>query len=135
MPSLETDLFAPVRLGPYQLANRIVMAPLTRSRAGEGDVPRPMAAEYYAQRASAGLIISEASQISPEGKGYAWTPGIYSAGQVAGWQTVTRAVHAKGGHIFLQLDSITGMEDRADNVDVRSFLALDSIFCHTSDLR
>ncbi len=103
MPPAETDLFAPVRLGPYQLGNRIVMAPLTRSRAGEGDVPRPMTAEYYAQRASAGLIISEASQISPEGKGYAWTPGIYSPGQIAGWQTVTRAVHAKGGHIFLQL--------------------------------
>jgi N-ethylmaleimide reductase len=101
--SNETDLFSPVRLGPYQLTNRIVMAPLTRSRAGDGDVPRAMTAEYYAQRASAGLIISEASPISPQGKGYAWTPGIYSEAQVAGWRVVTDAVHAKGGRIFLQL--------------------------------
>jgi len=101
--SIDTDLFSPVRLGPYQLANRIVMAPLTRSRAGDGDVPRAMTAEYYAQRASAGLIISEAAPISPQGKGYAWTPGIYSEAQVAGWRVVTDAVHAKGGRIFLQL--------------------------------
>ncbi|MDA8231178.1 MAG: alkene reductase [Magnetospirillum sp.] len=97
------DLFSPVRLGPYRLANRIVMAPLTRSRAGADDVPKPMTATYYAQRATAGLIISEASQISPQGKGYAWTPGIYSAEQVAGWKAVTDSVHAKGGRIYIQL--------------------------------
>lgn len=99
----DTDLFSPVRLGPYTLANRIVMAPLTRSRAQSGDVPSPLAAEYYGQRASAGLIVSEATQISPQGKGYAFTPGIYSAAQVEGWRRVTEAVHGKRGRIFLQL--------------------------------
>lgn len=98
-----SDLFEPVRLGPIALSNRIVMAPLTRSRAGKGDVPGPMNAEYYAQRASAGLIISEASQISQQGKGYAFTPGIYNKEQVAGWKLVTSAVHEKQGHIFSQL--------------------------------
>lgn len=98
-----TDLFSPLRLGAVELSNRIVMGPLTRSRAGAGDVVKPMTATYYAQRASAGLIISEASPISPQGKGYAWTPGIFSAEQVAGWKTVTEAVHAKGGRIFIQL--------------------------------
>ena len=98
-----TDLFSPARLGSLELANRIVMAPLTRSRAGAGDVVKPMTATYYAQRASAGLIVTEASQISPQGKGYAWTPGIYSPEQVAGWKAVTDAVHAAGGKIFIQL--------------------------------
>jgi N-ethylmaleimide reductase len=92
-----------MRLGALELPNRIVMAPLTRNRAGAGDAVKPMTAEYYAQRATAGLIISEASQISPQGKGYAWTPGIHSAEQVAAWRQVTDAVHAKGGRIFLQL--------------------------------
>ena len=98
-----TDLFDPVQLGPYRLNNRIVMAPLTRSRAQAADVPGKLAAEYYAQRASAGLIIAEATQISPQGKGYAYTPGIYSQEQVAAWKEITNAVHAKGGRIFLQL--------------------------------
>ena len=98
-----SDLFQPVRLGPYQLANRIVMAPLTRSRAGEDGVPRPLMAEYYAQRASAGLIITEGANISPQGRGYALTPGIYDAAQVEGWRQVTEAVHARGGRIFPQL--------------------------------
>jgi N-ethylmaleimide reductase len=97
------DLFSPFRLGGLDLANRIVMAPLTRSRAGAGDAVKPMTATYYAQRAAAGLIISEASQISPQGKGYAWTPGIHSAEQTAAWKTVTDAVHAAGGKIFIQL--------------------------------
>jgi N-ethylmaleimide reductase len=97
------DIFSPFQLGPLTLANRIVMAPLTRSRAGAGDVPGPMNAEYYAQRASAGLIISEASQISQQGKGYAFTPGIYSDAQIAGWRLVTDAVHARGGVIYCQL--------------------------------
>ncbi|HEY9639070.1 MAG TPA: alkene reductase [Coleofasciculaceae cyanobacterium] len=99
----ELSLFSPVKLGRYQLSNRIVMAPLTRNRAGEGNVPGALNAEYYAQRASAGLIISEATQISPEGQGYPATPGIHSAEQIEGWKQVIDAVHAKGGHIFLQL--------------------------------
>ncbi|HSD62056.1 MAG TPA: DUF2322 family protein [Burkholderiales bacterium] len=97
------DLFRPGRLGRLTLANRIVMAPLTRNRAGPGNVPQPLNAEYYAQRASAGLIISEATQVSPQGVGYPGTPGIHSPDQVAGWKGVTDAVHAKGGRIFLQL--------------------------------
>jgi N-ethylmaleimide reductase len=99
----ETDLFQPVTMGELTLANRIVMAPLTRSRAGKGDVQGPMNAEYYAQRASAGLIVSEATNISQQGKGYAYTPGIYTDEQVAGWRIVTDAVHAKGGLIVCQL--------------------------------
>lgn len=96
-------LFEPVQLGAISLKNRIVMAPLTRSRAEVGDTPHALNAEYYAQRAGAGLIIAEASQISPEGKGYIATPGIYSEAQIAGWKAVTDAVHAKGGKIVLQL--------------------------------
>ena len=103
LASLDTDLFSPYALGPLELSNRIVMAPLTRSRAGAGDVPGPMNAEYYVQRASAGLIISEATNISQQGKGYAFTPGIYTDAQVAGWKQVTDALHAKGGKIFCQL--------------------------------
>ncbi|MGE4313067.1 MAG: alkene reductase [Pseudobdellovibrionaceae bacterium] len=99
----EPKLFQPVVLGPLQLQNRIVMAPLTRSRADENDCVRDMTVTYYAQRASAGLIITEATQISKEGKGYAWTPGIYTDAQVAAWQKVTDAVHAQGGKIFMQL--------------------------------
>jgi N-ethylmaleimide reductase len=97
------DLFSPISLGRLQLPNRIVMAPLTRNRAGAGDVPRPMHATYYRQRATAGLIITEASPISPQGVGYPGTPGIYSEAQIAGWQLVTQAVHSAGGHIFQQL--------------------------------
>ena len=97
-------LFSPYDLGGIQLKNRIVMAPLTRNRATRGtDVPHELNAIYYAQRASAGLIIAEATQISPVGKGYAWTPGIYNAAQIAGWRLVTDAVHAEGGKIILQL--------------------------------
>ena len=99
----EKNLFSPIQLGAYELPNRIVMAPLTRNRAGEGNVPQPLNALYYEQRASAGLIITEASQISPQGMGYPATPGIHSAEQIDGWQQVTRAVHEKGGRIFLQL--------------------------------
>ena len=97
-------LFSPFNLSGLVLRNRMVMAPLTRNRALPGtDVPHHLNAEYYAQRADAGLIISEATQISPTGKGYAWTPGIYSSEQVSGWKLVTDAVHAKGGSIFAQL--------------------------------
>jgi N-ethylmaleimide reductase len=102
-PQAPSDLFEPVRLGPYQLANRIVMAPLTRSRAGDDGVPGPLMGEYYAQRASAGLIIAEGTNISPQGRGYAFTPGIYNDAQVEGWRRVTDAVHARGGRIFPQL--------------------------------
>lgn len=97
------DLLTPVRVGPYELPNRIVMAPLTRMRAGEGFVPVPMNASYYAQRASAGLIISEATQVSQQGQGYPNTPGLYTEAQVEGWRLVTEAVHQRGGRIFLQL--------------------------------
>lgn len=97
------DLFTPVRLGPYFLSNRLVMAPLTRNRAGPGNVPQAINVTYYAQRASAGLIITEATQVSPQGVGYPNTPGIHTEEQVRGWHQVTRAVHEKGGRIFLQL--------------------------------
>jgi len=97
------DIFSPLRLGPLQLPNRIVMAPMTRNRAGRGNAPGPLNATYYAQRTSAGLIISEATQISPQGLGYPGTPGIHSPEQVAGWKGVTDAVHAAGGRMFLQL--------------------------------
>jgi N-ethylmaleimide reductase len=99
----KTDLFTPLQLGDLQLPNRMAMAPLTRNRAGEGNVPTKLNVEYYAQRASAGLIITEGSQISPQAVGYPATPGIHNDEQVAGWQQVTDAVHAKGGHIFIQL--------------------------------
>ncbi len=97
------DLFSPFRLGALDLPNRIVMAPMTRNRAGAGNAPTALNAAYYAQRAGAGLIVSEASQVSPQGLGYPGTPGIHSAEQIAGWKLVTDAVHAAGGHIFLQL--------------------------------
>jgi N-ethylmaleimide reductase len=97
------NLFTPFRLGPYELRNRLVMAPMTRSRAGEGGVPTPLMAEYYTQRAGAGLIVTEGSQVSPQGVGYPGTPGIHTDAQVAGWRQITDAVHAKGGRIFLQL--------------------------------
>ena len=97
-------LFTSFNLRGHLLRNRIVMAPLTRDRALHGsDVPHTLNATYYAQRAAAGLIIAEATQISPTGKGYAWTPGIYSEKQIEGWKLVTNAVHEKGGTIFLQL--------------------------------
>jgi N-ethylmaleimide reductase len=101
--STNVNLFSPIQVGAYTLPNRLVMAPLTRNRAGDGNVPGPMNATYYVQRASAGLIISEATQVSPQGQGYAYTPGIHSPEQVAGWRLVTDAVHEHGGRIFLQL--------------------------------
>jgi N-ethylmaleimide reductase len=98
-----TKLFEPYQLGAITLANRVVMAPLTRNRAVAGLVPGPLAIEYYSQRATAGLLITEASQISQQGQGYQDTPGIYSREQVAGWRKVTERVHAEGGRIFIQL--------------------------------
>lgn len=96
-------LFEPMQLGALHLANRMVMAPLTRNRAGPGLVPGPFAVEYYAQRATAGLIIAEATQVSAQAQGYADTPGCYTEDQVSGWRRVTDAVHAKAGRIFVQL--------------------------------
>jgi len=98
------SLFSPYELGPYRLSNRIVMAPMTRSRAEQpGNIPSHLNAIYYAQRASAGLIVTEGAQISPQGQGYPWTPGIHTAEQIEGWRTVADEVHAAGGHLFLQL--------------------------------
>jgi N-ethylmaleimide reductase len=96
-------LLSPYRLGGFELRNRLVMSPMTRSRALDGNVPNPLAATYYAQRAAAGLIITEATQVSPQGVGYIRTPGIHSVEQVAGWRQVTEAVHRAGGKIFAQL--------------------------------
>lgn len=97
-------LFTPLQLGPYTLRNRIVLLPLTRSRSTQpGNIANELMAEYYQQRSSAGFMVSEGTQIEPRGQGYAWTPGIHSAEQIAGWQKVTRAVHDAGGVIFAQL--------------------------------
>jgi len=101
--TIQPSLFQPTRIGALELANRIVMAPLTRSRAGAGLVPSAMAAEYYGQRASAGLIITEATQVSTLAQGYVDTPGIFTAAQVAGWKRVTDEVHRRGGRIVVQL--------------------------------
>lgn len=101
---MKEALFQPLTLGSLTLKNRIIMPPMTRSRATQpGNLANDMMAEYYAQRASAGLIVAEGTQISPMGQGYAWTPGIYSQEQIAGWKKVTDAVHAKDGKIFAQL--------------------------------
>jgi N-ethylmaleimide reductase len=96
-------LFDAYKLGPLTLKNRIVMAPLTRSRAGQGETPRELNVEYYRQRASAGLIVSEATQVSQQGQGYLWTPGIFTPEQVDGWKKVTQAVHSRDGKMFLQM--------------------------------
>ncbi len=105
------DLFDPVRIGAWNLPNRIIMAPLTRSRAGAERLPNALMAEYYVQRASAGLIISEATSVTPMGVGYADTPGIWSAAQVEGWKLVTQAVHQAGGRIVLQLWHVGRISD------------------------
>jgi N-ethylmaleimide reductase len=103
MSSSKDNLYSPITIGPNKLRNRMVMAPLTRNRAGEGNVPQAMNVKYYRQRATAGLIISEATQVSAEGVGYPATPGIHTPEQIAGWKEVTRAVHDEDGLIFLQL--------------------------------
>lgn len=113
---MKTALFQPIQLGSLTLKNRIVMPPMTRSRASQpGNVANDMMATYYAQRAEAGLIVAEGTQISPMGQGYAWTPGIYSAEQIAGWKKVTDAVHEKGGVIFAQLWHV-GRVTHPDNI-------------------
>ncbi|AOO83890.1 alkene reductase [Bosea vaviloviae] len=102
--SLKPALFTPLRLGDIELRNRVVMAPLTRNRATRGnDAPNDLNVEYYRQRAGAGLIITEGTQVSQQGQGYVWTPGLYSDAQIAGWKAVTDAVHAEGGKIIAQL--------------------------------
>lgn len=129
-------LFQPIRVGDLVLPNRVAMAPLTRNRASAGNVPTELNATYYAQRASAGLIIAEATQISPEGQGYIATPGIHSPEQIAGWKKVTAAVHASGGHIVLQLwhvgrishvslqpDSQAPVAPSAIRADAKTFIA------------
>jgi len=98
-----SNLINPLQVGELNLPNRVVMAPLTRCRASAGRVPNALMAEYYVQRASAGLILSEATSVCPQGVGYPDTPGIWSDEQVEGWKLVTKAVHAAGGRIFLQL--------------------------------
>lgn len=104
MSEIRDPLFRSHSLGGLTLPNRIVMPPMTRSRASQpGDIPNALMAEYYAQRASAGLIVSEGTWISPLGKGYAWTPGIHTPGQIDGWRAITDAVHGAGGRIFAQL--------------------------------
>src|SRR3984957_8721695 len=107
MPSL----FDPLQLGELTLKNRIVMAPLTRARSGDTRTPGPLVAEYYAQRASAGLIIGEATSVTPMGVGYAATPGLWSQAQVAGWKLTTEAVHRAGGLIFAQLWHVGRISD------------------------
>ncbi|MCK8044604.1 alkene reductase [Shewanella sp. 1CM18E] len=113
---MKNALFQPVQLGRHTLNNRIVMPPMTRSRATQpGNEANDMMATYYAQRASAGLIVAEGTQISPMGQGYAWTPGIYSPSQIAGWKKTTDAVHEKGGVIFAQLWHV-GRVTHPDNI-------------------
>jgi 2,4-dienoyl-CoA reductase-like NADH-dependent reductase (Old Yellow Enzyme family) len=106
-----SPLFTSLALGDITLPNRIIMAPLTRARAAQGRVPYALNAEYYAQRADAGLIISEATAVTPQGVGYADTPGLWSEAQVEGWKLVTSAVHAKGGRIFAQLWHVGRISD------------------------
>ncbi|MFI8479998.1 alkene reductase [Pseudomonas sp. NPDC078700] len=106
-----TTLFDPIKIGDLELKNRIIMAPLTRARADERRVPNALMAEYYVQRASAGLIISEATAVTPMGVGYANTPGIWSDEQIRGWSNITQAVHANGGKIVLQLWHVGRISD------------------------
>lgn len=118
MTATASPLFRPLQLGPLALPSRIVMAPMTRARSSQpGDVPNALMAQYYAQRASAGLIVSEATQISTQGQGYSFTPGIYSDAQVDGWRRVTDAVHAEGGRMVLQLWHVGRMSHASFHAD------------------
>ena len=110
-PATKPTLLDPVRIGAWALPNRVLLAPLTRSRAGVQRLPNALMAEYYRQRASAGLIISEATSVTPMGVGYADTPGVWSEAQVAGWKLVTKAVHEAGGLILLQLWHVGRLSD------------------------
>ncbi len=133
-PSKNIDsLFSSISLGPYTLKNRIVMPPLTRSRSTvPGNIPNEVMATYYAQRASAGFMVTEGTQIEPRGQGYAWTPGIHSAEQIVGWKKVTNAVHAEGGVIFAQLwhvgrGSHTSLQPNEAKPVAPSAIAADSV--------
>lgn len=126
----QTTLFSPYDLGATPLANRVVMAPLTRNRASAGLVPSEHAAEYYAQRAGAGLIIAEATQVSKQAQGYQDTPGLYTDEQVAGWRKVTDAVHARGGRIFVQLWHV-GRISHVDLLDGQAPVAPSAIRAET----
>jgi 2,4-dienoyl-CoA reductase-like NADH-dependent reductase (Old Yellow Enzyme family) len=106
-----SKLLSPIKIGAWELPNRVIMAPLTRCRADEGRVPNDIMAEYYSQRAGAGLIIAEATAVTPQGVGYPDTPGIWSDEQVEGWKKITAAVHAKGGKILLQLWHVGRISD------------------------
>ena len=106
-----SNLFTPLTVGDITLPNRIIMAPLTRTRAAPGRVPYGLNAEYYAQRADAGLILTEATSVTPQGVGYPDTPGLWSEEQVEGWKLVTSGVHAKGGRIFAQLWHVGRISD------------------------
>lgn len=134
------EFFFPVELGALKLRNRIVMSPMTRSRAGAGDVPTDLHVEYYRQRASAGLIVTEGVQPSPAGKGYCRTPGIYSPAQVEGWRRVAAAVHSEGGLIVVQLmhcgrvASRLNKDDDSEIVAPSAIRARAKIFTDTSGL-
>lgn len=106
-----SQLFEPLQVGELTLPNRIIMAPLTRQRASEGRVPNDLMVEYYVQRAEAGLILTEATSVTPQGVGYADTPGLWSQEQVKGWRKVTTAVHEAGGRIFAQLWHVGRISD------------------------
>ncbi|TCK28742.1 N-ethylmaleimide reductase [Ancylobacter aquaticus] len=125
------SLFDTYRLGDVILANRIVMAPLTRNRAGAGLVPSPLAVEYYRQRATAGLIITEATQISATAQGYQDTPGIFTEAQIEGWKKITDAVHAAGGHIFVQLWHVGRVSLRSLQPDGAAPLAPSAVRANT----
>lgn len=126
---MAADIFSPVQLGDLTLANRVVMAPMTRDRAGPGDVPTDTMVEYYRQRASAGLIVTEGTQPSPAGKGYWRTPGIHSPEQVAGWRKVAEAVHAEGGRIVMQLMHVGRAAVRANKDPEAETIAPSAIPC------
>lgn len=133
---MTSPLLSPVTLGALDLKNRFVMAPLTRTRTGEARVPGRMNAEYYRQRAGAGLIVSEATAITPEAVGYRWTPGLWNDEQVAGWRTVTDAVHAEGGRIVAQLwhvGRISHSSFHADGFPVSSTDTAADATCFTAD--
>ena len=124
-----SDIFSPVRLGALELANRIVMAPMTRDRAGPQDEPTDIMVDYYRQRASAGLIVTEGTQPSPAGKGYWRTPGIHSEEQVAGWRKVADAVHGEGGQIVMQLMHVGRASVRANKAADADTIAPSAIPC------
>jgi len=126
---MSIDIFSPVRLGEIELANRVVMAPMTRDRAGPLDEPTDLMAEYYRQRASAGLIVTEGTQPSPAGKGYWRTPGIHSDAQVAGWRKVADAVHGEGGRIVMQLMHVGRAAVRANKAPDAETIAPSAIPC------